>query len=158
MYSLAALIKVPLPGTPIPATLQTFALLAGAGILGRWMSLQMIGWYLILGLCGAPFFAGGSGLTHLMGASGGYLIGFVLASLIVGFFTERATSASKRLLVYCAAAAAIYVPGLIHLKFVTGAAWGSVLTMGLVPFILFDLVKALAAGVGVQALAHLTKK
>jgi len=145
IIGLSALVRIPIPGTPIPATLQTFALLTGAGLLSRFAAVQMIFWYLILGLVGAPFFAGGSGLNHILGPSGGYLIGFALASVIIGFFDNKKIRGPSRLLIYLCATIMIYPPGLIQLKYVTGADWNQVITMGLVPFVIFDVIKAISA-------------
>jgi len=145
----SALVRIPVPGTPVPVTLQTFALLAGAGLLGRYYSLQMVGWYLLLGLVGAPFFAGGGGYAHMIGAAGGYLWGFVLAAWVVGFFGRREGWISS-FAVYFAAALVLYVPGLIQLKIVTGADWARTFAMGFYPFIVADIVKAIAASGGVR--------
>lgn len=141
----SALVAVPLPGTPVPATLQTFALLACAGLLGRSYALQMVLWYVAIGLAGAPFFTGGGGAGALFGATGGYIAGFFAASAIVGYLSSRRGPLVSKVAIYAAAAMAVYVPGLLWLKFSTGAEWSAVLSMGLLPFILFDLVKASAA-------------
>jgi len=139
----SALVRIPIPGTPIPVTLQTFALLASAGILGRYYALEMVAWYLVLGIAGAPFFAGGSGIAHLVGPSGGYLFGFIVASALVGFL--RGEGAIRGIAVYLCAALAIYVPGLIWLHLSTAATWSQTIAMGFLPFIIADLLKALAA-------------
>lgn len=145
-----ALVKIPIPGTPVPLTLQTFALLAGAGLLGRGYALQMVGWYLVIGILGAPFFAGGTGgWVHLLGASGGYLVGFFLAAMLVGYLAGKERPVWQNGLVFLAATLAIYIPGLLQLKLVTGAAWPQTLAMGLAPFIVGDIVKAAAAWGGV---------
>lgn len=148
LVGFSALVRIPLPGTPVPVTLQTFALLACAGVLGRWYALQMMGWYLVLGLIGAPFFAGGSGWQHMTGATGGYLVGFVVAAAIVGFVHPRRWYAAAA--VFVAAAIAIYLPGVAWLKVATGVAWPHAIAMGVAPFIVADIVKALAAWVGVR--------
>ncbi len=149
LVGFSALVRIPIPGTPVPVTLQTFALLACAGVLGRWYALQMMWWYLALGLVGAPFFAGGDGWQHVTGATGGYLVGFVAAAAIVGFVHPRRWYAGA--LTYLAAAIAIYVPGVAWLKVVTGVAWPQAVAMGVAPFIVADIVKALAAWIGVRA-------
>lgn len=151
LVGFSALVRIPIPGTPVPATLQTFALLACAGLLRRFFALQMVAWYLALGLLGAPFFAGGSGWSHVIGPTGGYLAGFVIAASIAGFLGGR----SKRLIgecaVFLAAAMAIYVPGLAWLHLTTGASWPSTIAMGLSPFIAADIVKAVGAAACVRA-------
>jgi biotin transport system substrate-specific component len=146
----SALVRIPLPGTPVPVTLQTFALLASAGILGRYYALQMVGWYLVLGVVGAPFFAGGSGAAHLVGPTAGYLLGFVIASAVVGFM--RGEGVLRGMAVYLCAALAIYVPGLVWLHLSTATTWSQTIAMGFLPFIVADMLKAIAAWVGVRAL------
>ncbi|MBT3181679.1 MAG: biotin transporter BioY [Deltaproteobacteria bacterium] len=145
LLGFSALIKIPIPGSPVPATLQTFTLLLCAGMLGRWYSVQMVGWYLILGLVGAPFFAKGSGLQYVFGATGGYLWGFFLASFIVGFLHKKSSGLINSVAIYVAAALAIYIPGILQLKLVTGSTWQMTLAMGLYPFIMVDLIKAVIA-------------
>lgn len=145
----SALVRIPIPGTPVPVTLQTFALLACAGLLTRYYAIQMVAWYLALGLMGAPFFAGGSGPSHLVGATGGYLWGFFLAAWVVGFFGRRGGWIYS-LAVYLVAAMVLYVPGLVQLKIVAGADWAGTFAMGLYPFIMADLIKAVAAFGGVR--------
>jgi len=141
----SALVAVPLPGTPVPATLQTFALLACAGLLGRAYALQMVAWYVAIGIAGAPFFTGGGGTDALFGATGGYIAGFFLASAIVGYLSSSCGSLASKASLYAAAALTLYVPGLLWLKCSTGAEWSAVFSMGLAPFVVFDLVKASAA-------------
>jgi len=146
----SALVRIPIPGTPVPVTLQTFALLACAGALTRYYALQMVAWYVLLGLVGAPFFAGGSGYAHIMGATGGYIWGFFLAAAVVGFFGDTKRSLFSGMAIYLVAALALYVPGLLQLKFVTGVNWPNTLAMGFFPFIITDIVKAVAAYGGVS--------
>ncbi len=141
----SALVRIPVPGTPVPVTLQTFALLGCAGMLGRWYSMQMVGWYLVLGLAGAPFFTGGGGTEHLFGATGGYLLGFVAAASIVGSFSSKCAGLWAKVALYLASTLAVYVPGIVWLKLSLASGWGAALSMGLFPFLLFDLVKASAA-------------
>jgi biotin transport system substrate-specific component len=147
----SALVRIPLPGTPVPVTLQTFTLLVGAGFLGARYGLAMVGLCVALGMVGAPFFAGGSGAAYLIGPTGGYLIGFALAAWIVGRFDRADRGLATKLALYAAAAVALYVPGLLQLKVVSGASWSLTLAMGLAPFIVGDVVKAVAAGAGVRA-------
>ncbi|MBN1282735.1 MAG: biotin transporter BioY [Proteobacteria bacterium] len=146
LVGFSALVRFPVPGSPVPATLQTFALLACAGMLGWRYALQMAGWYLALGLAGAPFFAGAG-----LGVTGGYLAGFVAAAAVAGFAGRRTLGIAARCALFIAAALAIYAPGLIWLKAATGAGWGAALAMGLYPFIFADVVKAVAAALAVHA-------
>ncbi|HCJ66753.1 MAG TPA: hypothetical protein DHV62_05355 [Elusimicrobia bacterium] len=85
--ALGAYVWIRLPFTPVPLTLQTFfVLLSGAVLGGRLGALSQLGYWVIGGL-GLPFFAGGTfGFKALFGPTGGYLLGFILASWIVGWF------------------------------------------------------------------------
>lgn len=150
LIGFSALVKIPLPGTPVPLTLQTFVLLTGAGILGRFYAIEMVGWYLALGLAGAPFFVGGSGLAHIMGPSGGYLLGFVIAAGIIGFAPAKKVGSVAKAAIYIAATLSIYVAGVTHLKLVSGSTWQMAIAMGAYPFIAGDIIKAVIASVGVS--------
>jgi len=150
LLGFSALVKIPIPGTPVPLTLQTFVLLAGAGILGRFYALEMVGWYLALGLAGAPFFIEGSGLAHIIGPSGGYLLGFMIAAGIVGFAPTKKFGSVAKAVTYIAATLSIYIAGVTHLKLVSGSSWNMAIAMGAYPFIAGDIIKAIAASIGVS--------
>lgn len=147
-----AQVIIPLPWTPVPVTLQTFAVLMAGILLGRyWGGISML-IYLAVGLLGIPWFAGMSGgLEALFSASGGYLIGFILAALFLGYFMDKYIQARKflpmLLLMLFANFVLLYTPGLIQLSIwsqsVTGSALGiwDLLLMGAIPFIIGDLFK-----------------
>ncbi|NLD28000.1 MAG: Biotin transporter BioY [bacterium ADurb.Bin270] len=155
LLGFSALVRIPLPGTPVPFTLQTFVLLAGAGILGRFYALEMVGWYLVLGIAGAPFFAGESGLAHLMGPSGGYLLGFAIAAGIVGFAPAKKATPVVRAAIYIAATLSIYIAGVTHLKLASGSGWQMAIAMGAYPFMAGDIIKAIAASIGASKVSRL---
>ena len=153
---LAAQIRVPLFWTPVPITGQTFAILLAGVLLGRWYGGLSLTVYAVLGVAGLPWFTGWSGgMGHLAGPTGGYIIGFILAALFLGYFTDRYVSArSFRTLLglmLFANFVLIYIPGLLQLylwlNLVEGGAisFYQVLTMGFFPFIVGDVIKVLAA-------------
>ncbi len=153
---LAAQIRFPLPWTPVPITGQTFAVLLVGVFLGRWYGGLSLATYAGLGVAGVPWFTGWSGgVGHLAGPTGGYIIGFILAALFLGHFTDkyiRARSFPSMLgLMLFANFVLIYIPGLLQLhlwlNLVEGGATSfyQVLTMGLFPFIVGDVIKAAAA-------------
>lgn len=85
LLSLGAYIRIPLPFTPVPITLQTFFVLLGGAILGRTYAPIATCGYLFLGGLGLPIFQGyGSGIPHILGPTGGYLVGFIAASFVIG--------------------------------------------------------------------------
>ena len=146
MTALGAFVRIPLPFTPVPLTLQTFfVLLSGAALGGGLGASSQMG-YILLGLAGMPIFSGaGSGLFYALGPTGGYLIGFVLASYLVGNYIKRAgTSFSGVFLAVFLADLALLVCGVIWLKFVLGQSLGRLLFVGFLPFIPGDLLKAYA--------------
>lgn len=146
LNALAAQIAIPIG--PVPITAQTFAVLLTGALLGSRLGAAALIAYLIEGATGLPFFAGGSGgLAHILGPTGGYLVAFPAAAFITGAFAEHGWD--KR---FITAVAAMFV-GSIVIIFV-GAAWFSVLThtppllalrVGVVPFIIGDIVKILLA-------------
>lgn len=151
-----AQIRIPLPFTPVPITLQTFAVLLAGVVLGsQWGGLSQA-LYVAIGLGGMPWFqGGGAGLGHLLGPTGGYLVGFVVAAVVVGYVTDRFARARQLpwLVVVLSAAnfTVIYGVGLpwlyVWLTAVQGSAVsiGQLLTLGLFPFVPGDLVKLVGA-------------
>lgn len=145
---IAVAAQVTVPFFPVPMTLQTLAVLLVGATLGMRMGVAALVTYVAEGALGLPVFAnGGFGFATLMGPSGGYIIGFVLAAGIVGYFADRgwSHSAVKMALAMLVASVVLYVPGLLQLKIVTGADWAQVWTWGAGPFLLGDLVKLSAA-------------
>jgi biotin transporter BioY len=144
--ALSAQLAFRLPFTPVPITGQTFAVLLTGALLGsRRGALAALG-YLGEGVSGLPVFASGGGaLAHLMGPTGGYLAGFVLAAFVTGFLAERGWDrrVSTTLLAMLLGNIVIYVPGLIWLAAFVGV--DKMLGMGLYPFIIGDLLKIACA-------------
>jgi biotin transport system substrate-specific component len=148
LTALGAQIRIPLPWTPVPLTLQTFFVpLAGAAlgpVLGAGSQLL----YLAVGLAGLPVFAGGAaGPAVLWGATAGYLAGFPLAAWGAGAFLRRSPGPSlPRIgLAIALGMAAIYACGAAWLVIGLHASLGQALTAGVLPFLPGDAVKAIAA-------------
>ncbi|MBP2045645.1 biotin transporter BioY [Methanobacterium aggregans] len=147
-----AQVVIPLPWTPVPVTAQTFAVLIAGILLGRYWGGLSQAIYLGVGVAGVPWFGGMTGgLGILTGATGGYLVGFVLAALFLGYFADKFIKARNFLpmlaLMLFANFALIYIPGMLQLGAWTYAATGSqpgmwtIMVMGLLPFLAGDLVK-----------------
>jgi biotin transport system substrate-specific component len=167
--ALCAQITVPL--WPVPVTGQTFAVLSVGLVCGWRVGGAALLLYLIEGALGLPFFAGGAGgWASVVGPSGGYIWGFVLAAALVGYLAERGWDRN----VWRTAAAlflgnvVLYVPGLIWLALfyagpgqdyiaATGAttAWGASINAGLLPFLLGDALKLALAASLVPAICSL---
>jgi len=156
LTGLVAQIRIVLPWSPVPVTGQTFAVLLAGVLVGRWWGGISLAIYASLGAAGVPWFAGwGSGLGYLAGPTGGYIIGFILAALFLGHFTDtyiRSRSFLSMLgLMLLANFILIYVPGLLQLglwlNLVKGepATFTALLSLGALPFIAGDITKAVMA-------------
>jgi biotin transport system substrate-specific component len=148
---LAVAAKIKVPMWPVPITMGTFAVLTLGAAYGARLGLVTILGYMIIGAVGFDVFAGSSaeasGLTYMMGGTGGYLLGYVMATVALGWFAQAGwdRSAGKMALAMLAGNVLIYVPGLIWLGMLYG--WDKpILQWGLTPFLIGDALKlALAA-------------
>ena len=148
---LAAAAKIKVPMWPVPITMGTFAVLAAGAAYGPRLGLVTILGYMIVGALGFDVFAGSSaeafGIEYMMGGTGGYLVGYVLATVALGVLARAGwdRSAPKMAGAMLLGNAMIYVPGLIWLGMLYG--WDKpILEWGLTPFLVGDAIKlALAA-------------
>lgn len=142
----AASSVISIPVGPVPITLQSLLVLASGGILGpRWGALSMC-LYLAMGISGLPVFAEGTaGLGKLMGPTGGYLVGFVMASATVGFLSRSGPSFSRVFPSALAGSTVIYALGCGWLSVIGNIPLKKAIMVGLLPFIPGDLVKAFLA-------------
>jgi biotin transport system substrate-specific component len=138
-------LKMPLPFTPIPLTLQTLVVLLAGGLLGARLGFVATTGFLLVGLLAPGALAGPS----FLGPTGGYIVGFVLAAVIMGMATRRggwlwpivgAVSASL----------VILLCGSLWLVAYTGQDWVKALQFGLLPFLPGDAIKTAAAVAGVR--------
>lgn len=153
-----AQVRIPLPFTPVPITGQTFAVLLVGAVLGSYRGVASLLLYLGMGLVGLPVFAGGaSGVTTLLGATGGYLIGFVLAGALVGALAARGLDRRipSAFLAFLAGEVVIYIFGIAWLSVFLG--FRQAILAGLVPFLIGDAVKLVAAGLVLPAAWKLVK-
>jgi biotin transport system substrate-specific component len=147
---LTALISIPVPGSPVPITGQTFGVLLVGGALGFRRGLAATGLYVLLGAIGLPVFAEHKdGVQVIFGATGGYLIGFILAGSIVGRLAELGWD--RNLLGAFGAMlignALIYALGLPWLAFRLGLGPAETLEAGFWPYLLGDALKLVLAAV-----------
>ncbi|MDQ7079920.1 MAG: biotin transporter BioY [Paracoccaceae bacterium] len=149
--AIAAKIKVPLWPSPVPITLGTFAVLTIGAAYGPRLGLATIMGYMLIGALGFDVFANSTadkaGLTYMLGGTGGYLVGFVLATLALGQFARMGwdRSPARMALALLIGNALIYVPGILWLAHLYS--WDKpILEWGLYPFLIGDAIKlALAA-------------
>ncbi|MDZ4158664.1 MAG: biotin transporter BioY, partial [Anaerolineaceae bacterium] len=143
-WVLAALaqVRIPLPFTPIPITGQTFGVLLIGAALGARLGTASVGFYIVQGLLGLPFFAGGkSGVMALLGPTGGYLIGFVVAAYVIGSLADRGFDRQvwTSLPSFIAGSAVIYLFGALWLSRFIGM--DKALAAGVLPFLVVTLLK-----------------
>jgi biotin transport system substrate-specific component len=155
VIALGAQAAIPLPFTPVPVTLQTLAVLLAGCLLGSTRGTLAVAAYIVEGLAGLPVFAGGTaGISHLLGPTGGYLVGFLAAAFVTGLLAERGVARRwfGALVVLVAGNIVIYIPGVIWLGAYTGMA--KAVALGFVPFAVGDALKT-AAGWGFLSAAAL---
>ncbi len=146
MVGVGASVRIPLPWTPVPITLQTFVVFLGAALLGRHYALQMVGWYVGLGILGMPLFSGGtSGWDVLVGARGGYLIGFFVAATWIGYAQTRVTNFWNQIALFLSASVLLFACGAAWLGWSLHLNLQQTLMAGVWPFIPGDCAKILAA-------------
>lgn len=149
--ALAISAKISIPTVPVPINMATFAVLTIGAAYGARLGLVTIIGYMLVGMLGFDVFAKSTaelnGFEYMMGSTGGYLVGFVLATLALGLLAARGWDRSpvKMAGALLIGNALIYVPGILWL----GALYGfdkPLLAWGLTPFLVGDAVKlALAA-------------
>ncbi|MDR1365663.1 MAG: biotin transporter BioY [Holosporales bacterium] len=141
--ALSAQIAVPL--TPVPMTMQVYAVLLVGGLLGGKRGFASVMLYLAEGVCGLPVFAGGAGgLGMLCSARGGYLIGTPVAAYLVGCMTAtwHKESFFKHLISGLSGLMAIYIPGVMFVAVALNNFWQA-FVVGLFPFLVSDMLKIL---------------
>lgn len=147
LTTVGAMIQIPLH--PVPITLQTMFVVLGGAVLGARYGLLGQSFYITAGAVGMPVFAGSlAGLAIVAGPTGGYLLGFLVAPIIVGRLISRSSALWYQLLVFALGSQAILVLGVLHLAaFHTGSISNAIL-VGYLPFLLGDALKT-AAGVSI---------
>lgn len=144
---LTAKVSIPLGFTPVPITGQTFGVLLVGGALGFRRGFASIALYVLIGLVGMPFFAEGKGgLSVILGATGGYLVGFIVAGAIVGRLAELGWDRTLRgaIAAMLIGSVVIYAIGVPWLAVVAGFGPAEAIEKGLTPFLLTDTIKLLA--------------
>ena len=145
-----AQISIKLPFTPVPITGQTLGVLLVGASLGPAFGVLSIGLYMVQGAAGLPFFAGGASGWSALGAAsvtGGYLWGFLLAALLVGWLAQRGWDRSFRSSIglFFLGEIVIYAVGVPWLMRALGFRLEHALVLGLYPFVIGDALKLLLA-------------
>ena len=153
---LSAKIKVDL--YPVPMTLQPLAVLMIAMLCGRNISVAAVSLYLFQGMLGIPVFAYGGGLPYLLGATGGFLFGFLFASMIIGELADRGWGKQnfKSVFAMLTGLMVIYAFGIFQLSILKG--FDFAIINGLKPFIVGDLYKLILAALILPQIWKLVNK
>ena len=148
VLALAVSANIKLPFYPVPLTLQTLVVMVIGMSYGTRLGGATLLSYLSVGALGAPVFAGGAGIVYFAGPTGGYLIGFFVAAIVLGYLAERGWSRSilKTALSMLLGTAIIYATGLTWLAQLIG--FQKAITFGLLPFIYGDTLKLVIASLG----------
>lgn len=149
----AAFAQIKIPLQPVPITGQTFAVLLVGAALGSKRGAAALALYLVEGALGLPFYSSGAhGADYLLGATGGYLIGFVVAAYVIGLLAERRLerSVSTSILPFLAGTLVIYLFGVTWLAVALHSVTKAILA-GLLPFLGVDALKLAAAALVLPA-------
>jgi biotin transport system substrate-specific component len=139
--------KVQIPFWPVPMTMQTYVVLVLGMAYGPRLGVATVLFYLAQGAIGLPVLAGtperGIGLAYMVGPTGGYLVGFVVAAALAGALAARGwdRSYSRTLLAMALAHVLIFVPGVAWLA--TSIGWERAFALGAVPFVAATIAKTL---------------
>ena len=153
---LSAKIKVDL--YPVPMTLQPLAVLMIAMLCGRYIAVSAVSLYLLQGMVGIPVFAYGGGLPYLLGPTGGFLFGFLIASFLIGELADRGWGKSmfKSVFAMLIGLLIIYICGVFQLSVLKG--FDFAIINGLKPFIIGDLYKLVLAALLLPQIWKLVNK
>ncbi|MDQ0787002.1 biotin transport system substrate-specific component [Streptomyces sp. B3I7] len=145
LTGLAAQLAVPVPGSPVPVTGQTFAALLVGTSLGARRGFLSLAVYALAGVVGVPWFAGGG--SGAGAPSFGYVLGMLLAAMAVGALARRGgdRSALRTVGTMLVGEAIIYAVGVPYLALATGMSASAALAAGLTPFLIGDALKAALA-------------
>lgn len=141
--ALGAYVRIPVPGSPVPITLQTFFVLLSGAFLGRRLGAASQLGYIALGAMGLPIFQGYAfGLAHIFGPTGGYLAGFVIAAAFIGSVTKKETlTPGQTIAAFAIADAIIHISGALWLFYTYRFGVTNAFSVGILPFIPGEIVK-----------------
>ncbi|MCX7716063.1 MAG: biotin transporter BioY [Endomicrobia bacterium] len=142
LLAVASKISFNLPFTPIPVTMQTFVVLFLSMLLGKRVMYVLV-LYIFEGIVGLPVFARGGGIVYLLGPTGGYILGFLVAGYICGSLAEAGfdRSFTKTFFVMVLGNLMIYLFGILWLLRFVKFDFMKALSIGFIPFVAGDIVK-----------------
>ena len=143
-----AQIAIPVPGSPVPVTGQTLAVYLIGTTYGARLGFATFATYLLAGIAGAPVFAASTGATNhglarITGATGGYLIGMLVASFVLGALADRKADQKFKTSfpALTLGSVIVFAFGLTWLKYSLELSWAKTISAGLTPFIFGELLK-----------------
>jgi biotin transport system substrate-specific component len=153
--ALASQIAIPIPGTPVPITLQPLVVVLAGMWLGPVAGAASMVLYLVAGAVGLPVFSpfGAPGIARFVGPTGGYLFAYPVAAFVAGVLARRATTLLGRWVAALAGTTVILLGGLAQLTVITGSV-SQALPLAIHPFVPLDAVKALVAALLVSKSTH----
>jgi biotin transport system substrate-specific component len=144
--AVASQVAIPIPGTPVPITLQPMLVVLAGLMLGPEMGAASMALYLAVGALGVPVFApvGAPGVARFFGPTGGYLIAYPAAAYIAGLVAQRVPSFGGRWVGAMLGMLALFAGGVAQLTIITGSV-GRAIALGITPFAVLDVGKAFVA-------------
>lgn len=160
LTALLAQVAIPVPPSPVPVTGQTLAVALVGATLGARRGTAAMLLYAILGLFLPVYAEGASGWDVITGASGGYILGFIVATGVVGYLAER--GADRKVLTafvaFVAAQLIIFAFGLVGLKMAVGESWSWTVHNGFTIFIVGGLIKAIVGAIVLPSAWQLVRR
>jgi biotin transport system substrate-specific component len=149
-----AQIAFPIPGSPVPFTGQTLGVLLLGTAYGAGLGASTVAFYLLMGMAGAPIFSSGtSGIERIVGPTGGYLVGMLISSLVLGALAGRKWDQKIKTVIptMIIGNLIIFAIGLLWLNQYTGQSWLWTFEKGFTPFIFGEIIKIAIASTALPA-------
>lgn len=158
LMALAGQIRVPIPGSPVPMTLQVIVMLLAGGFLAPWAAATGMLLFATAGLLGAPVFqGGGAGLLHLAGPTGGYIVGFIAGAFLCAWLLDgKRSSLLRTVLCMAAGIAVVHLCGMLQLALFLGGDLGLAFRQGVLVFLPLDVIKIAVAAPIVSGVAAIS--
>lgn len=156
---LGAYVRIPVKGSPVPITLQTLFVMLSGAVLGKRLGAYSQLGYILLGLWGLPVFQGySSGFAHILGPTGGYLIGFIFAAIFIGKMIESQSLKIYRIIAsFIVGNFILYSFGILWLIYLYKINLTNALSIGVLPFMPAEFIKIFFAATIYHKIAQRSK-
>ncbi len=147
MISVLGYVVIPLPFTPVPITGQSFAIMLAGLTLTTLQASLSVAIFILLGIVGLPVFSGGaSGIAALVGPKGGYIIGFLVAAIVITLIRRNSNNVVRLALAgFTGGILVVYTLGVLWLSHINNLTLSKAIVFGALPFIPGDLLKLFVA-------------